>query len=120
MSGENVFFTGSAGTGKSVLLREIIRCCRASRKRTSVTASTGIAGLQIGGSTLHSWAGIRLGIGTVKQLVATILKRATEENQRARCILGSSYKEDEEYYRPMRNWRKTEILIIDESKRVGH
>ncbi|KAE9395912.1 hypothetical protein BT96DRAFT_776522, partial [Gymnopus androsaceus JB14] len=38
---ENVFFTGSAGTGKSVLLREIIRHLRESRREVAITASTG-------------------------------------------------------------------------------
>ncbi|KAJ3801151.1 hypothetical protein GGU11DRAFT_276760 [Lentinula aff. detonsa] len=39
--GENVFFTGSAGTGKSVLLREIIRHFGSTRKKVAITASTG-------------------------------------------------------------------------------
>ncbi|KAF9066065.1 hypothetical protein BDP27DRAFT_1056128 [Rhodocollybia butyracea] len=37
--GESVFFTGSAGTGKSVLLREIIRHFR--DQNIAITASTG-------------------------------------------------------------------------------
>ncbi|KAJ3933675.1 MAG: hypothetical protein NXY57DRAFT_891598 [Lentinula lateritia] len=40
--GENVFFTGSAGTGKSVLLREIIRYFRSTNKKVAITASTGV------------------------------------------------------------------------------
>ncbi|EPQ61104.1 hypothetical protein GLOTRDRAFT_13920, partial [Gloeophyllum trabeum ATCC 11539] len=42
--GKSVFFTGSAGTGKSVLLREIIRSCRRRgliRHQLAITASTG-------------------------------------------------------------------------------
>lgn len=65
-AGKSVFFTGSAGTGKSVLLREIIKNIRrpgqsgtrGDRKRLYVTASTGIASVNIGGTTVHSWAGI--------------------------------------------------------------
>ncbi|KIK71394.1 hypothetical protein GYMLUDRAFT_332817 [Collybiopsis luxurians FD-317 M1] len=41
-SGKNVFFTGSAGTGKSVLLREIIRHFRESNRNVAITASTGM------------------------------------------------------------------------------
>jgi ATP-dependent DNA helicase PIF1 len=51
--GENIFITGVAGTGKSFLIDYL-------RKRygLSVTATTGIAACNIGGSTIHSWAGI--------------------------------------------------------------
>lgn len=57
--GNSVFFTGSAGTGKSVLLREIIQDIRHKQEKIlHVTASTGIASVNIGGTTLHSWAGI--------------------------------------------------------------
>ncbi|CDO75871.1 hypothetical protein BN946_scf184672.g4 [Trametes cinnabarina] len=88
--GKSVFFTGSAGTGKSVLLREIIKL-RGGRpsSRLGVTASTGIASVNIGGCTLHSWAGIGLGKEDKDALVGKILgisrrefmaaKRAREE-----------------------------------------
>ncbi|KAG9092087.1 DNA helicase [Ceratobasidium sp. UAMH 11750] len=59
LSGKNVFFTGAAGTGKSVLLRQIIQSLheRDKDRRIAVTASTGIAAVNIGGATLHSFAG---------------------------------------------------------------
>lgn len=55
---ENIFLTGSAGVGKSVTLRAIIRTLREmyGEKRVSVCASTGIAAEPLGGSTLHSFA----------------------------------------------------------------
>ncbi|KIJ07606.1 hypothetical protein PAXINDRAFT_158369 [Paxillus involutus ATCC 200175] len=60
--GENVFFTGSAGTGKSVLLREIVEVCGGrGHAGLAITASTGIASVNVGGTTVHSWAGIGLG-----------------------------------------------------------
>jgi ATP-dependent DNA helicase PIF1 len=46
-----------AGTGKSVLLREIIQRLRMNGLRVAVTASTGIAAVNIGGTTLHAFAG---------------------------------------------------------------
>jgi ATP-dependent DNA helicase PIF1 len=59
--GRSVFFTGSAGTGKSVLLREIIKSLRIKWKShtdaVAVTASTGIAACNIGGVTIHSFGG---------------------------------------------------------------
>lgn len=54
-SGASIFFTGSAGTGKTFLLRRIISSL--SPNSTFVTASTGIAASHLGGSTVHSFAG---------------------------------------------------------------
>ena len=56
-SGKNVFLTGQAGTGKSHSTKRQLR----RRPDTAVTASTGIAALNIGGMTIHRWAGILLG-----------------------------------------------------------
>jgi hypothetical protein len=46
-----VFLTGKAGTGKTTLLREIIRT---THKNVAVVAPTGIAALNAGGVTIHS------------------------------------------------------------------
>lgn len=54
-AGNSLFFTGSAGTGKTFLLKRIISLLPPDS--TFVTASTGIAATHIGGSTLHSFAG---------------------------------------------------------------
>ncbi|KAL2815173.1 PIF1-like helicase-domain-containing protein [Aspergillus granulosus] len=74
--GKSIFFTGSAGTGKSVLMREIIKQLRNKfRKepdRIAVTASTGLAACNIEGVTLHSFAGIGLGKEPVPELVKKV------------------------------------------------
>ncbi|CAJ0634476.1 1002_t:CDS:2 [Entrophospora sp. SA101] len=61
----NVFFTGAAGTGKSLLLRVLIKALKQKHEKISydkdsigVTATTGIAAINIGGKTLHSFTGI--------------------------------------------------------------
>lgn len=96
----SVFFTGSAGTGKSVLLRETIKVLRDNYKReadrVAVTASTGLAACNVGGVTLHSFAGIGLGKEAVPELVKKI-----KRNQKAK-----------------QRWMRTKVLIIDEISMV--
>ena len=97
---KSVFFTGSAGTGKSVLLREIISVMRKKhakqQDRLAITASTGLAACNIGGVTLHSFAGIGLGKEPAQDLVKKIKK-----NQKAK-----------------HRWLRTSVLIIDEISMV--
>lgn len=57
-SGQNVYLTGSAGTGKTYLLNEYIEYLRVREVAVAITASTGIAATHIGGQTIHSWSGI--------------------------------------------------------------
>ena len=61
LSGKNVFITGPGGTGKSVLIKEIISHCNNNNIKFGVTATTGSAALLIGGRTLHSYLGIGIG-----------------------------------------------------------
>lgn len=58
-SGENVYLAGLGGTGKSYLLEKIIRWARGLDKNVLISAPTGIAALNIGGSTIHRVLGIR-------------------------------------------------------------
>uniref|UniRef100_A0A182J2D1 ATP-dependent DNA helicase PIF1 n=1 Tax=Anopheles atroparvus TaxID=41427 RepID=A0A182J2D1_ANOAO len=92
-SGRSVFFTGSAGTGKSFLLRKIIATLPPDG--TVATASTGVAACLIGGTTLHSFAGIGSGEAT--------LQNCYEKASRANTA---------------QIWRKCKRLIIDEISMV--
>lgn len=49
---QSIFLTGKAGTGKSTFLRYI---CKNTRKKYVVLAPTGIAAINAGGSTIHSF-----------------------------------------------------------------
>jgi ATP-dependent DNA helicase PIF1 len=58
LSGESVLLTGPAGAGKTFVLNQFIRLSKAEGKHVSVTATTGLAATHLGGTTIHSWAGI--------------------------------------------------------------
>ncbi|OAP62738.1 hypothetical protein AYL99_01965 [Fonsecaea erecta] len=98
--GKSVFFTGSAGTGKSVLMRAIISKLkhkyRKDPDRIAITASTGLASCILEGQTLHSWSGIGLGKEPAPELVKKIRR-----NQKSR-----------------QKWLRTKVLIIDEVSMV--
>lgn len=98
--GKSVFFTGPAGTGKSVLMRAIVQELKKKYskdpERLAVTASTGLAACNIGGMTLHSFAGIGLGKDDAQTLVRKIRRNAKAKNR----------------------WIKTKVLIIDEISMV--
>lgn len=94
-AGRNVYVNGCAGTGKSHLLRHI-RDHPPSGGLT-VTASTGIAAFQIGGQTIHSFAGVRDGSGDVAVMIARILASPTT---RAR-------------------WRECRLLVVDEVSMIS-
>ena len=51
-TGKSVFLTGKAGTGKTTFLREVVA---SSSKRVVVVAPTGIAAINAGGVTIHSF-----------------------------------------------------------------
>lgn len=67
-SGRNVFITGSGGTGKSFLVKALVK----EFKDIHLTATTGVAAVNIGGRTIHSWAGIGLGRDSVRDIVVKL------------------------------------------------
>ncbi|GBB85025.1 hypothetical protein RclHR1_01160019 [Rhizophagus clarus] len=91
---DNIFFTGSAGTGKSFLLQRIITSLKAryGSETVAVTATTGIAAVNISGTTLHSFAGVGLGRGTAAELIKSVQKSVAARNR----------------------WKSIDTLIIDE------
>ncbi|XP_046329293.2 ATP-dependent DNA helicase PIF1-like [Haliotis rufescens] len=89
----NVFFTGSAGTGKSFLLKRIIGALPP--HHTFATASTGVAACHIGGTTLHAFAGIGSGRAPLQQCVELASRPQVAQQ-----------------------WKKCHHLIIDEISMV--
>ncbi|CAL1696183.1 unnamed protein product [Somion occarium] len=118
--GKNVFFTGSAGTGKSVLLRQIIKFCGKSAERdkswggVAITASTGIAAINIGGCTLHSWAGIGLGKGPLNVLLRKVFASGRNNEEEDGAEDSDSYESKPRKQSALERWRTTRVLIIDE------
>ena len=68
--GDSIFVSGSAGTGKSFLLQYLK--ANYSDAGLHITASTGIAAVNVGGQTLHSWAAIGLGNLPAKQIIENL------------------------------------------------
>jgi len=90
------FITGKAGTGKSFLLRVLVHELRRKYRshKVFVTASTGVAASQLGGLTIHAFAGVGLGKGPV----AALLQRLDQPgNRKAR-----------------KRWTTAEVLVVDE------
>lgn len=69
--GKNVFISGSAGTGKSYLLNFLKKELK--DKNLQVTATTGIAAINISGVTLHSWANLGIEDMPIEQIAKKIL-----------------------------------------------
>lgn len=105
--GHNVFFTGPAGSGKSLILKHIKKHLDNIGKTYAITAPTGIASVLIGGQTIHSWS--RVGKG--EKSVGYYIQRATNAIR---------YPGTKSHGKPAKSeaWKKTEILIIDEISMV--
>ena len=94
---QNVFISGAAGTGKSHLSKYIIQQLsggsandeeqqydvddsdneddsesKKQQRKCAPTAPTGVAAINIGGSTLHSFFGIGLGTGSISSLIKKV------------------------------------------------
>lgn len=58
INGHNLLILGQSGTGKSYLINEIKDQLKKRGKSVAITGTTGVASLNIGGITIHSWSGI--------------------------------------------------------------
>lgn len=91
--GHNLLILGQSGTGKTFLGKKIEE--NLPGRRVALTATTGIAALNVGGTTLHSWSGIGDGRFSPEKLYKKLLY-------------------DESYYEKRQAIINTDVLIVDE------
>ena len=91
LSGKNVFLTGEAGTGKSTILRKFREQCQ---RECVFLAPTGIAAINVSGSTLHSFFMLKPGLLTDDSLEDI-------SNKSKKALI-----------------RKTQVIVIDEISMV--
>jgi ATP-dependent DNA helicase PIF1 len=96
--GKSVFFSGSGGTGKTLLVKHIIKLLKKFHppSRVFATAPTGVAAFAIRGQTLHSFAGIGHHMLDRHALLNRVLNDTKAYNR----------------------WKKVEALVIDEISMV--
>lgn len=99
-----IFLTGKAGTGKTTLLRKIVA---ETHKKKAIIAPTGIAALNAGGVTIHSFFQLPFGsfLPTFEPVSTTELKVET------RATLKRHFRMNK---RRLQLIRQLELLIIDE------
>ncbi len=90
--GQSLFFSGSAGTGKSYLLSAILKSLNSIDGSCCATSSTGITATAIGGVTIHAWSGLGAAEDSKEKLLARV-QRSREATER---------------------WQSCQVLIIDE------
>lgn len=71
-SGANVFLTGSAGAGKSYTTTQFIKAARQKGLNVAISASTGIAAVNVGGTTIHSLLGMGISTSVTPEMLAKI------------------------------------------------
>lgn len=102
---KNVFLTGKAGTGKTTLLRKLIK---STYKKCLVAAPTGIAAINAGGVTIHSLFQLPFGAFIPVNQSATY-----QENIKLNDAF-SVIKNLQMYDSKRKLLRELELLIIDE------
>ncbi|MCP4971396.1 MAG: AAA family ATPase [Arcobacter sp.] len=96
-SGQNVFLTGSAGTGKTHILNEYILYLKSRKIIPTIVAPTGIAASHLNGQTIHSYFSLGIKDSIDDDFISNLL--------------------DKKYLQT--RFKKLKILIIDEISMVS-
>src|ERR1043165_8922804 len=106
-TGKHLFLTGRAGTGKTTFLRHIQRT---TPKKTVVVAPTGVAAINAGGVTMHSFFNLPLGM-----YLADASDYAGEEYLGTQVVNKRALLKNIRFNRDKRELlRELELLVIDE------
>jgi len=99
LDGKNIYISGVGGTGKSYFIKYL----NEKYEKGVLTSTTGISAFNIGGRTLHSWAGV-------------VLPNNEDDPEKIfkRCIF--KIKKD---VRILKRWKFTKCLFIDEVSMLG-
>ena len=91
--GKNVFVTGPGGTGKSFLIKTLLKYFIDNGKKIAVCALTGVSAELLGcnAKTIHSWSGTGILKGKLEKIIDNIYKREKDKT-----------------------WLSTDVLIVDE------
>ena len=96
-TGQNVFITGSAGTGKTYILNEYILYLKSRKIIPTIVAPTGIAASHLQGQTIHSYFSLGIRDNIDEQFVENLLSKKYIQTK----------------------FNKLKILIIDEISMVS-
>ena len=96
-TGQNLFLTGSAGTGKTYVLNEYINYLKQRKITPTIVAPTGIAASHLSGQTIHSYFALGIRDNIDEQFILNLL--------------------DKKYLQT--RFKKLKVLIIDEISMVS-
>ena len=96
-SGQNVFLTGSAGTGKTHILNEYILYLKSRKIIPTIVAPTGIAASHLNGQTIHSYFSLGIRDSIDDDFISNLLEKKYLQTR----------------------FKKLKLLIIDEISMVS-
>ena len=116
----HIFLTGKAGTGKTTFLKNLTL---KTYKRMVVVAPTGVAAINAGGQTIHSFFQLPFGPQIPSDFEGTAPYRFHPRNSSARNDIGSSASRLAAQYQKLNKkkinlMRSLDLLIIDEISMV--
>lgn len=90
----NILIHGPGGCGKSYIIKDIVSKIT---RNVAITAATGVAAINIGGTTLHRFFGVGLCKGTVDEICGRVHKN----------------------YQARKRIKQVDLLVIDEISMIG-